>query len=76
LRLEERRRSVERCIPLIVPRADGMDLSVKRRQHRDRQADLVIAAVLVGHLAWHVLREFRFSTTPIEEALSQIPQLR
>jgi hypothetical protein len=53
-----------------------MDLSVKRRQHRDRQADLVIAAVLVGHLAWHVLREFRFSTTPIEEALSQIPQLR
>jgi hypothetical protein len=50
-----------------------MELSVKARTHGDRHADLVIGAVLVAHLAWHVLREFKFSTEPIEGLIAQMP---
>jgi Family of unknown function (DUF5677) len=59
--------------PHVVSHEDRMDVSVKRRQHGDRHIDLVTAAALVGHLAWHVLREFGFSTAQVDEALAKLP---
>lgn len=60
-------------LPHIAPREERMDVTIKRRQHGHRQAlDLVLAAVLVGHLAWHVLREFGFSATRIEALVGQL----